>query len=198
MAVRKIILYSEQEAALRKKSKAVLLLNQKIRQIIRDLKDTLEANSDGIGLAAPQIKIHKRVVIVCPGAETDGEWQAGPPVIMINPEIVEAGGERKDFDGCLSFPGLYAETTRPHHLRLTGLDEAGNPFDRVYEGFNAVVIHHEIDHLDGVLFVDHIENPQDLYVIGKDEQGKTVQIAVTLEQFLNLPGRSMEIDGVSL
>jgi peptide deformylase len=198
MAVREIILYSEHKVALRAKSQAIALVNRKIRRLIRDLKDTLEAHSDGVGLAAPQINIHKRVVVVCPGAEPNGEWQAGSPVVMINPEIIEAKGERKDFDGCLSFPGLYGETTRPHHLRIAGLDEEENPFDRAYEGFNAVIIHHEIDHLEGVLFVDRIENPQDLYTIGKDEQGKAVRVAVTLEQFLHLAGINMEIDRLSL
>jgi len=180
MAVREILLYSEHEAALRGKSKVVKLVNQKIRRLIWDLKDTLEAHSDGVGLAAPQINIHKRVVIVCPGAVIDEKWQAGPPMAIINPEIVEASGGRRDFDGCLSFPSLYGETTRPHRLRITGLDEAGKPFDRVYEGLNAVIIHHEIDHLDGVLFIDRIENLHDLFTIGENEHGETVRVPVTL------------------
>jgi len=180
MAVREILLYTKNKEALRKKSKAVPLINRTARQLIKDLKDTLAASSDGIGLAAPQINIHKRVVIACPGTETDGEWQAGQPVALINPEIIDANGERRDFDGCLSFPGLYGETTRPHHLRVTGLDENGHPFDRVYDGFNAVVIHHEIDHLDGVLFIDRVENLQDLYTLRKDENGETVRVPVTV------------------
>lgn len=180
MAVREIVLYSEQEAVLRKKSKAVPFVNQKVSRLIRDLRDTLEASSDGVGLAAQQISIHKRIVIACPGAVIDEKWQAGPPMVMINPEIIEARGERRDFDGCLSFPGLYGETTRPHHLRITGWDEAGNPFDRIYEGFNAVIIHHEIDHLDGVLFIDRIENPQDLYTVRENEHGEQVRVPATL------------------
>jgi len=180
MSVREIVLSTKNKEALRKKSKAVPLINRTARQLIKDLKDTLAASSDGIGLAAPQINIHKRVVIACPGTETDGEWQAGQPVALINPEIIDANGERRDFDGCLSFPGLYGETTRPHHLRVTGLDENGHPFDRVYDGFNAVVIHHEIDHLDGVLFIDRVENLQDLYTLRKDENGETVRVPVTV------------------
>jgi peptide deformylase len=180
MAVREIMLYSEQKTALREKSKAVPFVNQKVRQLIRDLKETLEAHSEGVGLAAPQINIHKRVVIVCPGAVMDGKWQAGPPMAMVNPEIVEASDDRKDLDGCLSFPGLYGETIRPHHLRIAGLDENGQPFDRVYQGFNAVVIHHEIDHLNGVLFIDRIENPQDLYTISENERGETFRVPVTV------------------
>jgi peptide deformylase len=180
MAVREILIYSKHQAALRKKSKAVPLVNRKVIRLIRDLKDTLEASSDGIGLAAPQINIHKRVVIACPGEVVDGKWHAGPPVVLINPEIVEASGERRDLDGCLSFPGIYGETTRPHYLHVIGLDEHGTLFDRVYEGFNAVIIHHEMDHLDGVLFIDRIENPQDLYTLHENEHGELVRVPVTV------------------
>lgn len=180
MAVREILQYSRHQAALREKSKPVPFVNRKVLGLIRDLKDTLEASSDGIGLAAPQINIHKRVVIACPGSVEDGRWQAGPPVALVNPEIVEASGERRDYDGCLSFPGIYGETTRPHYLRVTGLDEDGKPFDRVYEGFNAVIIHHELDHLDGVLFIDRIENPQDLFTLRENERGETVRVPVTV------------------
>ncbi len=181
MTVRKILIYSQHMTQLRRKSDPVLGLSRRVRQQILDLKDTLQASSDGIGLAAPQINIHKRVVIVCPGVETDGEWLAGPPVVLINPEIIEASNECKDFDGCLSFPGLYGETTRPHLLRVTGLDEEGKPFDQVFEGFNAVVVHHEIDHLNGVLFIDRIENLQDLYTVSTNEQGELVRMPVIAE-----------------
>ncbi|MEW5872568.1 MAG: peptide deformylase [Chloroflexota bacterium] len=179
--MREILIYPEHKRALREKSETIPFINQKIRRLIKDLKDTLEASSDGIGLAAPQINIHKRVVIACPGSTTNGTWQAGPPVALINPEIIEAGKEQRDFDGCLSFPGLFGETKRPHHLRVTGLYENGEPFDQVYDGFNAVVIHHEIDHLDGVLFIDRVENPQDLYTMGRDEHGETVRVLVATD-----------------
>jgi peptide deformylase len=180
MAVREILLYSEHQAALREKNKRVPFVNRKVLALIRDLKDTLEASSDGIGLAAPQINIHKRIVIACPGSVVDDKWQAGPPVALVNPVTIESSGERRDYDGCLSFPGIYGETARPHYLRVIGLDEDGIPFDRVYEGFNAVIIHHELDHLDGVLFIDRIENPQDLFTLRENERGETVRVPVTV------------------
>jgi peptide deformylase len=179
MTIRDILIYPQYKAELRRKSYPVMVFNKRVRRLILDLKDTLQANAEGIGLAAPQINIHRRVVIVCPGAVMDGKWQAGPLMAMVNPEIIEASGERRDFDGCLSFPSLYGETTRPHHLCITGLDEDGNPFDRVYEGFNAVIIHHKIDHLDGVLFIDRIENLQDLYTLCENERGEMVRMPVT-------------------
>jgi peptide deformylase len=115
------------------------------------------------------------------GWDQDGnESKPGPPVALINPKILEAGNKERDFDGCLSFPGLYAETMRPHYLRVTGLDEAGNTLDRVFEGFDAVVVHHEIDHLDGVLFVDRVENLANLYRVREDENGELVRVPMSV------------------
>jgi peptide deformylase len=73
----------------------------------------------------------------------------------------------------------YGETSRPHRLRVTGLEEDGKSFNRVYEGFDAVVVHHEIDHLDGVLFIDRIENWDDLYTVWKNERGELVRVPIT-------------------
>ena len=179
MAVREILIYPQHEAELRRKSEPVKKVKRTVHRLIRDLKDTLQASSDGIGLAAPQINIHQRVVIVCTGNEMDGEWQAGPPVALINPKIAKAGDERKDFDGCLSFPGLYGETIRPHHLRVTGLDEEGRPFDQVFDGFNAVLVHHEIDHLEGILFIDRVEKLEDLYRLSVNVNGEPVRLQVS-------------------
>ena len=176
MTVRQILLFSKHENELRKKSENVQLINRKARRVIRDLLDTLQANEDGIGLAAPQINIHQRVVIVCLGIEIDGKWQEGIPEALINPQIIEMSDERKDFDGCLSFPGLYGESVRPHRLRVVGINEQGQPFDRLFEGFNAVVVHHEIDHLDGVLFIDRIKSVNDLYTIRENERGEMVRV----------------------
>lgn len=176
MTVRQILLFSKHENELRKKSENVQLINRKVRRVIRDLLDTLQANEDGIGLAAPQINIHQRVVIVCLGIEIDGKWQEGIPEALINPQIIEMSDERKDFDGCLSFPGLYGVSVRPHRLRVVGINEQGQPFDRLFEGFNAVVVHHEIDHLDGVLFIDRIKSVNDLYTIRENERGEMVRV----------------------
>jgi peptide deformylase len=181
MAIRDIVLYLENEAVLRKKSEPVRNVNRRVKRLVRDLKDTLTDHADGIGLAAPQIDVHSRVVVVrlSGGQDSDGNGsEPGPPLALINPEVVESGNEERDFDGCLSFPGLYAETVRPHYLRVTGLDEAGNPFDRVFEGFDAVVVHHEIDHLDGVLFIDRVESLEDLYRVRQGEDGEMVRVPV--------------------
>ena len=82
-------------------------------------------------------------------------------------------------NGCLSLPGLYGETIRPHYLRVVGLDATGQAFDRVFEGFDAVVVHHELDHLDGVLFIDRVESLGDLYHIREDEDGNLVRVPLS-------------------
>jgi peptide deformylase len=179
MTVETILIYPEHKEELRRKSDPVTGVNKRVRRLIRDLKGTLQANPDGVGLAAPQINVHQRVVIVCLGSEMDGKWRAGPPIVLVNPEIIEVGEERKDFDGCLSFPGLYGETKRPHSLRVTCLDEEGQPIDQIFDGFNAVLVHHEIDHLDGVLFVDRIEKLEDLYRISVDKDGQLIRLPVS-------------------
>lgn len=179
MTARKILLYPKDKEALRAKSESIHAFNKRTKQLIEDLKDTLIAHTDGIGLAAPQINVHARVVIVRLKAVSDGSREADPPIALINPEIVKAGDERRDFDGCLSFPGLYGETVRPHYLRVTGLDESGKKFDRTFEGFDAVVVHHEIDHLDGVLFIDRIEKLEDLYRVYVDDNGKPVRVPIS-------------------
>jgi peptide deformylase len=181
MAVRDIVLYLENEAALRKRSRPVRSVNRRVRRLVRDLKDTLNDHPGGIGLAAPQIDAHSRVVVVRLGGGRHGGNgdEPSPPLALINPQVVEAGNEERDFDGCLSFPGLYGETVRPHHLRVTGLDEAGHPFDRLFEGFDAVVVHHEIDHLDGVLFIDRVESIEDLYRVRAGEDGELVRVPLS-------------------
>lgn len=181
MAVRKIVLYDENEAALRRKSDPVRVVNRRVKKLIRDLKDTLLAHSNGIGLAAPQINEHQQVIVVRLGGHGEDEGEPGPPLAIVNPEIVEARDDRRDFDGCLSFPGLFAETVRPHLLRVTGLDEWGKPLEQVFEGFDAVLVHHEIDHLNGVLFIDRVAEVEDLYRLREDENGELVRVPVSLE-----------------
>ena len=172
MAVMSIVIYTENKAALRQKSKPVKHIDGRVKRLIRDLKDTINNHPDAIGLAAPQINFHSRVVVVRLGGNRDNDAEPDPPIALINPRITEAGDEKPDFDGCLSFPGLYAETVRPHRLKAAFTDEDGNRFHKAFEGFDAVVVHHEIDHLDGKLFIDHLVSIDSLYRIQMDEQGK--------------------------
>lgn len=177
MPVRPIVLYKNNPAALRRKSEAIRTMDRHARRLVRDLKETL-LESDGIGLAAPQINVHSRVIVVRLGGGR-AEREPAPPVAIVNPEILDAGDVQADFDGCLSFPELFGETLRPHFLRLAGLDENGNAFERTFEGFDAVVLHHEIDHLEGILFVDRVAKPEDLYTIAENDKGERLRIPIT-------------------
>ena len=162
MAVRPIVLYENDPDTLRKVSEPLDGLDASTTDLIRDLKDTLKQERGGVGLAAPQIHVHKRVILVCLGAGTAGRTPSAPMAIL-NPEILEADDDRPDDDGCLSFPGLYGVTVRPHHVVVCGLDEEGVRAQWTFDGFDAVVVHHEIDHLEGVLFIDRLRSPADLY-----------------------------------
>jgi peptide deformylase len=186
MAKKEILIYPKDKLALRAKSELVRSLNRQTKNLIKDLKETLLAHPNGIGLAAPQVGVHSRVIIVRLGARNEWDSEAGRPVALLNPEIVEAAEDQKDFDGCLSFPGLYGETIRPHYLRVTGIDERGKPFDRSFAGFDAVVVHHEIDHLNGVLFIDRVQSMNDLYRLSLDENGKPAR--VPMSQIVKLAG----------
>jgi peptide deformylase len=178
MAVNEILLYPESADALRRKCELAGTVDQRVKRLIRDLKDTLEAHPEGIGLAAPQINEHLRVVVIRPGSQPTSRGQE-PLLALVDPVIHEAGVEERDFDGCLSFPGLYGETVRPHYLKVAGLDERGDPFEQAFEGFDAVLVHHELDHLDGVLFIDRIARLEDLYRISEDPQGRRIRVPVS-------------------
>jgi peptide deformylase len=110
-------------------------------------------SSDGIGLAAPQVGIHKQLIVV----DCEPENPAAPPLILINPEIKKSGAELgKDQEGCLSVPGVYMDVERPVTVEVSYKDENGRPCTMKADGMLARVIQHEIDHLNGVLFVDRI------------------------------------------
>jgi peptide deformylase len=179
MAIREIVVYPEDADVLRRESLPVRTMTGRVRRLVQDLTDTLNAHPEGVGLAAPQIGAHSRVVVVRLGGRREEDGDPGPPIPLINPEIVEAWDEIEDFDGCLSLPGLYGETVRPHHVRVRGLDETGRPFDQVFEGFDAVVVHHEIDHLNGALFIDRVERLEDLYHVRERENGELVRVPLS-------------------
>jgi peptide deformylase len=180
MAARDIVLYPQGEAILRRRSTRVRRISPQVQRLVQDLRDTLNAHPEGVGLAAPQIGVHSRVIVVRLGGGGHGEGKPGPPLPLINPQVIEASSEKKGFDGCLSFPSLYGRTVRPHHLRVTGLDEAGSRLDRVFKGPDAVVVHHEIDHLDGVLFVDRVGSIDDLYRVREGENGELMRVPVSV------------------
>lgn len=132
---------------LKKKAEPVQEIDDEIRRILDEMADIMY-QKDGVGLAAPQVGISKRIIVVDIG---EGLMQ------LINPEIARISGEEKKAEeGCLSFPGIHVEISRPEDVTVAGFNEKGERFELKAEGLWARAFQHEIDHLNGVLIIDHI------------------------------------------
>lgn len=142
MALRNIRL--EDDEILRKKSRKIESVNDRIKTLIEDMKETMYS-ANGVGLAAPQVGILKRLIVVDVG---EG------PIVLINPEILEEKGSETDFEGCLSLPGKEGSVERPSYVKVKGINEDGKEVICSGEGLLARAFCHEIDHLDGILFID--------------------------------------------
>lgn len=142
MAIRKIL--TAEDPILRKKCRTVDEITPRILTLLDDMADTLY-DSGGVGLAAPQVGVLRRVVVIDTG---DGLIE------LINPEICSADGEQTDAEGCLSYPGRYGMVTRPNHVTVRAQNREGASFEISGEALLARAFCHEIDHLDGKLFMD--------------------------------------------
>ncbi|AFJ03080.1 Peptide deformylase [Methylophaga frappieri] len=136
---------------LRNKAQPVESVNNDVRQLAEDMLETMY-DAPGIGLAAIQVDIPLRVIVI------DISEDKSAPMILINPEILEKNGQRDFQEGCLSVPEAYETVTRADTIRFQALDLDGNPYEQDAEGLLATCIQHEIDHLDGKLFVDYLSN----------------------------------------
>ena len=145
MAIRN--LRFEGDPILRKTSREVKEVTPKIRELIDDMLETMY-ESNGVGLAAPQVGILKRIVVIDVG---DG------PIVMINPTIVETSGEQTGDEGCLSVPGKAGEVTRPNYVKARFLDENMDEYEIEGEELLARCICHEVEHLDGHLYVEKVK-----------------------------------------
>ncbi len=134
---------------LRNKAKPVAQIDENICQLVDDMFETMYA-APGIGLAATQVNVAKRVLVVDVSEDKD------QPMCFINPEIVEQRGAEEMEEGCLSVPGVYERVSRAEYVKVRALDRNGKPFELETDGLLAVCIQHEIDHLNGKLFVDYL------------------------------------------
>lgn len=146
MALRNVLTVDKENDSLRKKSRVVEKIDEKILTIIEDMKDTLY-EQNGVGLAAPQIGILKRIIIIDIG---EG------PIILLNPVIVYQKGEQEEAEGCLSVPGVWGTVKRPEKVIVRGMNPEGETIEVEGEGLLAIAFCHEIDHLDGVLYTDKV------------------------------------------
>ena len=143
MAFRQIRLHQKDEI-LRKKSKTVDKIDERVQILISDMIDTMH-HADGVGLAAPQIGVFKRIVVIDVGEGVQA---------LINPEIVSQTGEQTEYEGCLSIPGVRAQVKRPADVVVKALDRDGREIEIKGTGLMAIALCHELDHLDGILFID--------------------------------------------
>lgn len=149
MAILEILHYPDPR--LREKARPVEAVDDEIRQLVDDMFETMYA-APGIGLASIQVNVPRRVVVI------DVSEDREQPLCLINPEILERRGEETMEEGCLSVPGYYDKVTRADSVRVRALNRDGESFEMDAEGLLAVCIQHEIDHLDGKLFVDYLSS----------------------------------------
>jgi peptide deformylase len=134
---------------LRTKAQPVTVFDDRLRQLAADMLETMYA-ANGIGLAATQVNVHQRLFV------TDISDERDRPQVLVNPRIVDKRGEQVYQEGCLSFPGIYADVQRAGWIRAEAEDLDGHTFTLEAEGLMAVCIQHELDHLDGKVFVDYL------------------------------------------
>jgi peptide deformylase len=173
MPVKKILTITKHEKILKTASEPVKKINKEIKDLIRDIKDTMaDPSIPALGLAAVQIGALKRVFGIYIGyyeAEDDDELE---PTIFINPEIIEKSEETAfDHEGCLSIPGMQGNVERKFKLKLRWMDEKGKTVEREFEGDNARAVQHEYDHLDGILFLQRLASLDELFVYVSDKKG---------------------------
>lgn len=170
MALRNILI--EGEPTLKKTSRPVTEFNDRLHTLLDDMRETL-IDSNGVGLAAPQVGVLRRAVLVLETNVEEGEDEY--IIELINPEIIKTEGEQTGPEGCLSVPGVYGCVTRPEYVVVRAQDRDGNSFEVEGWGLTARAFCHEIDHLDGHLFLeksDHIMSDEELRsYYGESEEG---------------------------
>ena len=152
------------DPVLEKKCKEVKEMTPRLRELIDDMFETMYA-AEGVGLAAPQVGVLRRIVVI-DVSDPEGEEDEREPLVMINPRLLEQDGEQTGQEGCLSVPGQAGDVTRPAHVKAAALNEDMEEFEIEAEGLLARAICHEIDHLDGIMYVTKVTG--DLYEVSPD------------------------------
>ncbi|MDR2689060.1 MAG: peptide deformylase [Azoarcus sp.] len=131
------------------KATPVETMDASVRQLIHDMTETMY-DAPGIGLAATQVNVHRQIIVI------DISEEHNDPMVFINAMIIERSGEREGEEGCLSVPGVHEKVIRAERVKVRALDENGQPFELEAEGLLAVCLQHELDHLDGKVFVEYL------------------------------------------
>ncbi len=157
---------------LRKKASPVEAVDDDLRTLIDDMFETMY-QAPGIGLAATQVDVHRRLLVA------DVSVEKNAPHVLINPEILEMDGVAVSEEGCLSVPGYYEEVERAEHIRVRYLDRDGKSVEQEMEGLLAICVQHEIDHLDGKLFVDYLSETKRQRIRKRLEKDRRTQKPAT-------------------
>ncbi|MBQ6321526.1 MAG: peptide deformylase [Lachnospiraceae bacterium] len=156
MALRQIRVLGD--PVLEKSCREVKEMTPRLRELIADMKETMYSQ-EGVGLAAPQVGVLRRIAVIDVG---EG------PIVLVNPRVVETEGEQTGAEGCLSVPGQAGQVTRPGHVKVEALNEEMEPIEVEGEELLARALCHEIDHLDGIMYVTKVEG--DLYEVSDEEE----------------------------
>ncbi len=152
-----------QDRVLRQKARKVRVIDASIARLIDNMIETMQ-QAGGVGLAAPQVGVSLRVIVLqMPGEE---------PFALVNPQIVQRTGEQDVTEGCLSVPGYWGQLKRPAGVVVKALDRSGKPTRIKADGLLAEALEHEIDHLNGTLYIDHLESPEKLHEAGPPTPGR--------------------------
>lgn len=163
MAIR--LLRYDGDPILKKRSKEIPEVTKRIKNLAQDMIDTLE-KEDGVGLAGPQVGVLKRIIIVYFDPDVDSEEEViedfevfrDGPIVAVNPEILESEGELTEYEGCLSFPNLSGKVTRPEEVKVSYTNLDGERVTETHRGMIARCFCHEIDHLNGKVFIDQVQD----------------------------------------
>ncbi|MBI2868157.1 MAG: peptide deformylase [Chloroflexi bacterium] len=148
------------DQVLRQKAKRVSKIDDRLQRLFNDMIETMHA-AEGVGLAAPQIGISLRIAVIGLPEEE--------PIVLVNPELIKKEGERSVLEGCLSLPGYRAELTRAEKVKVKALDRTGKELRLKADGLLAQALEHEIDHLNGKLYIDLLDSPDKLQKVEQEE-----------------------------
>ncbi|MBI4313167.1 MAG: peptide deformylase [Chloroflexi bacterium] len=180
---------------LRAKAKKISRIDASIQKLADDMVDTMH-HEGGVGLAAPQVGVLLRLITIeIPEVDREGgppgaSSKAGAANVYINPEVVEATGEREVEEGCLSVPNYRGSIFRHESVKVKALDRHGKPVKVKAEGLLAQALEHEIDHLNGILFIDHVKAHEDLWKI--DREGNRITQEERLHESLHAPSQPQQ------
>ena len=149
------------DTVLKQKAKRVRTIDGSVKKLVGDMIETMHADPGRVGLAAPQVGVSLRVIVIGIPEQED--------IVLINPEVVRRRGENLVNEGCLSIPGYFGQIERAESVTVKGRNQNGKEIRIKAEGLLAQTLEHEIDHLNGVLYIDHLESPNELHKIEAEE-----------------------------